>query len=145
VYLKAVRLGDKQLPGRRIDLSSKPEPLTIVLGADVGEVEGSVQNAGGDPMARARVNVIAYGDHAKRGDLNRFGFTDEKGEFKIKDVPPGEYKVFAWEDVPVGAPQDPEFRKPFEKQAASVRMQPNGHEKVQVTAISKAQVDRSSQ
>jgi hypothetical protein len=145
VYLKSIRMGDKQVAGRRVDLSSKMEPLTIVLGADVGEVEGSVQNAGGDPVARARVNVIAYGDHSNRGDLNRFGFTDDKGEFKIKDVPPGDYKVFAWEDVPVGAPQDPEFRKPFEKQAAAIRMQPNGHEKVQVTAISKAQVDRSSQ
>jgi hypothetical protein len=145
VYLKSMRAGDKQLTGRRVDLSSKMEPLTILLGADVGEVEGSVQNAKGNPVARSRVNVIAYGDHSNRGDLNRFGFTDDKGEFKIKDVPPGEYKVFAWEDVPVGAPQDPEFRKPFEKQAASIRMQPNGHEQVQVTAISKAQVDRSSQ
>jgi hypothetical protein len=145
VYLKSVRVGDKQLPDRRIDLSSKIEPLVVVLGADVGEVEGSVQNAAGDPVARARVNVIADGDHANRMDLNRFGFTDDKGEFKIADVPPGDYKVFAWEDVQVGAPQDPQFRKPFEKQAPSIRLQPNGHEKVQVTAISKAQVDRSSQ
>jgi hypothetical protein len=145
VYLKSVRMGDKQLTDRRIDLTSKPEPLVVVLGADVGEVEGAVENAAGDPVARARVNVIAYGDSANRRDLNRFGFTDEKGEFKIKDVPPGDYKVFAWEDVPVGAPQDPQFRKPFEKQAPAIRLQPNGHQKVQVTAISKAQVDRSSQ
>jgi hypothetical protein len=96
-------------------------------------------------VARARMNVIAYGDHANRMDLNRFGFTDEQGNFKITDVPPGDYKVFAWEDVPEGAPQDPQFRKPFEKQAAAIRMQPNGREKVQVIAISKAQVDRSSQ
>jgi hypothetical protein len=145
VYLKSIRSGDKQLAGRRVDLSSKPEPLTIVLGADVGEVEGAVQNAAGDPVPRARVNVIAYGDHSDRGDLNRFGFTDEQGNFKITDVPPGDYKVFAWEDVPVGAPQDPQFRKPFEKQAAALRMEPNGREKVQVTAIPKAQVDSSSQ
>jgi hypothetical protein len=109
--------------------------LVVVLGADVGEVEGSVQNAKGDPVARARVNAIAYGDHSNRIDLNRFAFTDQKGEFKIKDVPPGDYKVFAWEDVPVGAPQDPEFRKPFEKQATPLRMQPNGHGTVSVTAI----------
>jgi Carboxypeptidase regulatory-like domain len=145
VYLKSIRAGDKQLADRRIDLTSKIEPLVVLLGADVGEVEGSVQNAKGDPMARARVNVIADGDHANRLDLNRFGFTDDKGEFKIKDVPAGDYKVFAWEDVPVGAPQDPQFRKPFEKQAASIRLQPNGSQKVQVTAVSKAQVDHSSQ
>jgi hypothetical protein len=145
VYLKSVRMGDRQLAGPRVDVSSKPAPLTILLGTDVGEVEGAVQNAAGDPVARARVNVIAYGDHANRTDLNRFGFTDDKGDFKITDVPPGDYKVFAWEDVPVGAPQDPQFRKPFEKQAAALRMEPNGREKVQVTAIPKAQVDSSSQ
>jgi len=135
VYLKALRIGDKQLTDRHIDLASKSEPLTVVLGADVGDVEGSVQNAKGEPVLRARVNVIAYGDHAGRIDLSRLGFTDSKGEFKIKNVAPGDYKVFAWEDVPIGAPQNPEFRKPFEKQAASIRMQPNGHEKVSLTAI----------
>jgi len=145
VYLKSIRAGDKQLDNRRIDLSSKLGHLTVVLGADAGEVEGTVLNAKGEPVARARVNAIAYGDHAAWGGLNRFGFSDDKGEFKIKDVPPGEYKVFAWEDVPVGAPQDPEFRKPFEKQAPTLRMPPNGSEKMQVTAISKAQVDRLSQ
>jgi hypothetical protein len=70
-----------------------------------------------------------------RIDLARTGFSDEKGEFKIKDIAPGDYKVFAWEDVPVGAPQDADFRKPFEKQGVAVRMQPNGHEKVSVTSI----------
>ena len=144
VYLKSVRIGDKQLTDRHIDLGSKVEPLTVVLGADVGEVEGAVQNAKGEPVVRARVNVIAYGDHAGRIDLSRLGFTDNKGEFKIKDVAPGEYKVFAWEDVPQGAPQNPEFRKPFEKQAAPIRMQPNGHEKVSLTAIVVPPEDRSS-
>lgn len=145
VYLKSVRMGDRELPDRRVDLSSKLEPLVVVLGADGGEVEGSVRNAQGDPVVRARVNVIAYGDHAGRMDLNRAGFTNEKGDFEIKNVAPGEYKIFAWEDVEVGAPQNPEFRKPFEKQAASIKMQPNGHEKVSVTVIAAAQVDRSSQ
>jgi hypothetical protein len=145
VYLKSVRMGDKLLADRRIDLTSKIEPLTVLLGADAGEVDGSVQNAKGDPVARARVTVIAYGDQASRADFNRTGFSNEKGDFQIKDVPPGEYKVFAWEDVPVGAPQDPEFRKPFEKQSAPLRMQPRGHEKVSVTAIAPVQADRSSQ
>ena len=144
-HLKSVRIGDQTLKDRRVDLTAPAGALTIVLGADAGQVEGSVKNSKGEPVVRARVNVIAYGDHADRQDLNRFGFTDEKGEFKIKNVPPGEYKVFAWEDVPVGAPQDAEFRKPFEKQAVPVKLQPNGHEKVEVTVISAAQVDRSSQ
>jgi Carboxypeptidase regulatory-like domain len=135
VYLKAIHMGDKQLADRRIDLTSRHDPLTIILGADMGLVEGSVANAKGDPVVRSRVTVIPYGDHLGRIDLARTGFSDEKGEFKIKDVAPGDYKVFAWEDVPVGAPQDPDYRKPFEKQGVAVRMQPNGHETISVTSI----------
>ena len=123
----------------RIDGASKLEPLTLVLGADVGDVDGVVQNGNGEALAQARVDLIA-----SRVDLDRSGFTGEDGKFEIKDVPPGEYQVFAWQDVPDGASEDPDFRKPFEKQAVSVKMQPNGHEKVQVTAISPDQADRSS-
>ena len=135
LYLKSVRMGDEQLPDRRIDASAKLAPVTVILGANVGEVDGFVQNANGKPTARARVNVIAYGEHSNRMDLNRVGFTDSKGEFKIKDVPPGDYKVFAWQDVPQAAPQDPEFRKPFEKQAAPVHVGPSGRENISVIAI----------
>ena len=46
-----------------------------------------------------------------------------------------EYKIFAWEDVPFGAPQDPEFRKPFEKRAVALKMEPNGHQTVELTTI----------
>ena len=135
VYLKSVRIGDKVLAGRQIDVTSKPELLTIVLGADMGLVEGSVANAKGDPVVRSRVTVIPSGDHLGRIDLSRTGFSDEKGEFKIKNVAPGDYKVFAWEDVPVGAPQDPDYRKPFEKQGVALRMQPNGRQKMSVVSI----------
>jgi hypothetical protein len=110
--------------------------VTVLLGTDVGEVEGSVERANGDPAVRTRVNLIAYGSHLGRTDLHRAGFTDDQGKFHIRDVAPGEYKVFGWEDVPVGAPDDSEFRKPFEKLAVAVKMEPNGHETVQLKAIS---------
>jgi Carboxypeptidase regulatory-like domain len=145
VYLKSVRMGDKQLADRRVDLAAKTDPIIIVLGADVGQVEGSVHNAKGEPVVRARVTVIPYGDHSGRIDLSRTGFSDDKGEFKIKDVAPGDYKAFAWEDVPVGAPQDPDFRKPFERQGVSVRMQPNGHEKIALTSIPAAATNGDDQ
>jgi hypothetical protein len=89
--------------------------------------------------------LIAYGNHLGRTDLSRSGFTDEQSKFHLRNVAPGEYKVFAWEDVPVGAPQDAEFRKPFEKQAAAVKMESNGHETVELTAISVKAGQRATQ
>jgi hypothetical protein len=139
VYLKSVRMGDRPLAQPRIVAAEKLEPLTIVLGADSGELEGAVENSKGDPVARARVDAIAAAD---RTDWNRSAFSDENGQFKIPDLPPGQYKIFAWENVPDGAPQDPEFRKPFEKQSAPASIEPKSRANLKITAISAAQVER---
>lgn len=145
VYLKTVRMGDQPLAQPRIDAAEKLEPLTVVLGADVGELEGVVKNSKGDLVPRARVDAIPDGDHARRPDFHRSTFSDERGQFKITDVPPGQYNILAWENVPDGAPQDPEFRKPFGNQAVGVTIPPSARVNLNMTAISAAQVDRSLQ
>jgi len=137
-YIKSIGFGDQDVSGRRVDLTKGSGSLVLTLGADVGVVEGSVQNAAGDPAVRVRVNLIPYGNHLGWEDLARFAFTDEKGNFKMRPTGPGEYKLFAWDDVETGAPQDPEFRKPFEKQAVSVKLEPNGHEIMKLTSINVA-------
>jgi Carboxypeptidase regulatory-like domain len=135
-YVKSIRFGDEEASGGHIDLAKGSGPLTLVLATDVGEVEGSVKKTNGDPAVRVRVTLIASGNHLGRSDLSRYAFTDEQGKFHMRDVPPGEYKAFAWADAPFGAPQDPDFRKPFEKQALAVKLDPNGHATVDLTAIS---------
>jgi hypothetical protein len=135
-YVKSIKFGDAEAQDGRIDLTQGTGPVTVLLGTDVGEVEGSVKKSNGDPAVRVRVTLIAYGTHLGRSDLSRFAFSDEQGKFHLRNVAPGEYLVFAWEDVPIGAPQDPEFRKPFEKQAGAVKIEPNGHATVELTAIS---------
>lgn len=145
VYLKTVRMGNQPLDQPRIDAAEKLEPLTVVLGADVGELMGVVTNSKGDFVPRARVDAIPDGDHSKRPDFNRSTFSDEKGQFKITDLPPGQYQLFAWENVPDGAPQDPEFRKPFGNQAVAVTIAPSARVNLNVSAIPAAQVDRALQ
>jgi hypothetical protein len=100
-----------------------------LLGTDVGEVEGTVKKANGDPAVRVRVTLIG------RTDLFKFDFTDDEGKFHLPNVAPADYKIFAWEGAPFGAPQDPDFRKPFEKQGVAVKMTPNGHQTVELTTI----------
>lgn len=144
-YVKSIRLGDAEAPNGRIDLTQGSGPVTVLLATDVGEVEGSVKKANGDAAVRVRVTLIAYGSHSGRMDLSHSGFTDEQGKFHLRNVAPGDYRVFAWEDVPVGAPQDADFRKPFEKQSATLKMEPNGHETVELTAISVESVQHPAQ
>lgn len=144
-YLKSIRFGDAEAADGRIDLTQGSGPLTVLLGTDVGEVEGSVKKANGDPAVRVRVTLIAYGSRLGRFDLSRSGFTDEQGKFHLHNVAPGDYRIFAWEDAPIGAPQDPDFRKPFEKQSVAVKMEPKGHQTVDLTAISVKAAQRPAQ
>jgi hypothetical protein len=53
----------------------------------------------------------------------------------FKGLKPGDYLLLAWEDVETGAPYDPDFVKPFEAQAKSVKLDSAGHEALQLKAI----------
>ncbi|HXR24999.1 MAG TPA: carboxypeptidase-like regulatory domain-containing protein, partial [Candidatus Binataceae bacterium] len=146
LYVKSIRVGDQALLDRRIDLTkSAVDILTVVLGADAAEVQGAVKKANGDPCVHARITLFPDGATANRPDLFKFVFSDEKGDFHFKGIAPGEYKLFAWEDVLGGQPQDPDFRKRFEKQASPLKVRSNGHEKVGLTAISVAATTRADQ
>jgi Carboxypeptidase regulatory-like domain len=136
-YLKSMRVGDEQINDTRLDLTKgAPSTLVLTLGTDVGQIEGKVLTANGDPAMRAQVTCVPIGKHAARTDFSRFAVTDESGLFRMPSVPPGEYKLFAWADAPMGAPEDPDFRKQFEKQGVPLKMPPNSHERVELTAIS---------
>jgi hypothetical protein len=134
-YLKSIQVGERVLPGRRVDFSQAGGKLTVVMGTDMGDVAGTVQHKNGEPAARVRVTVVPYGAILGRTELSRFAFTRDDGSYEVKEVAPGEYKVFAWEDVPMGAPQDPEFRKPFENMGLAIKLPPTGHATAALTAI----------
>ena len=141
-YLKSVQIGDRALQDRRIDLTHGGGQLAVVLASDVGQVDGSVKKADGEPAVRVRVTLVPEGDRAGRVELSRFAFSNEKGEFKITELPPGEYKIFAWEEIQPGALQDPEFRKPFEKRGVALKIPSNGHASADLTVISVAEMQQ---
>jgi hypothetical protein len=44
------------------------------------------------------------------------------GRFQFDRVPPGDYKVFAWQEVEAGAWHDPEFMRTYENLGTPVRV-----------------------
>jgi hypothetical protein len=61
--------------------------------------------------------------------------TDADGKFSFDKVAPGDYQLFAWKDAPSGAPSNGEFRKPFERFAATVHVTPSGSQLVVLRLI----------
>jgi len=141
LYLKSIRIGEEPLHDNLLDLTkAAPDSITVILGADIGEIEGSVKKPDGNPGVHVRLTLFPDGANANRPELFKFVFSDDEGHYKFKGLAPGEYRLFAWQDVLAGMPQDPEFRKRYEKQSIAVKVVPNGHEKVDATSISVSRV-----
>ncbi len=139
-YVKSVRFGDREITDGQLDLSQPSDgKLDIVLGSDVGQLLGGVQNSSGDPAVGALVTLVSKQEG--RTDLFKVSNVDQNGNFTLKDVAPGEYMAFAWQDVDVNMVQSPDFRKPFESKGVSVSIAPSGQASIQLKMISTGDVE----
>jgi hypothetical protein len=134
-YLKAVQVANRDVPDRKIDASRLSGGLVIVLGTDPGRIDGTVLGLNGAPLAFAPVTLIADQSRPDWEDVSKTATSDAKGAFSIRDIAPGDYKLYAWINAEPGAPLDPEFRKPYEEKATSVKIEPNGKLKLELKAI----------
>ncbi len=128
-YLKSVRLGDEEVTGRSIDLTgagAPPGPVEIVVSASGGRIDGVVKSEKDEPASSATVVLVPDSSHRRESYLFRSTTTDQNGRLTMRGIPPGEYKLFAWEDVESGAWEDPEFLKPYEDKGEKVKVEPNG-------------------
>jgi protocatechuate 3,4-dioxygenase beta subunit len=131
LYIKSMRSGDRDVLADRLDVPAGGTiPLDIVLAADGARVAGSVTDADGKPVLGATV-VLVPGVRT-RADLYRRTTTDQYGAYTMADIPPGDYKLFAWEDVAEDDWVDPDFLKPFEKQGVDVMLAAKGRETAKV-------------
>jgi len=131
VYVKSIKLGDRLLPDDHVDLTGVLAPLTIQLATDGGRVEGVVRNAAGELAPGAVVTMTADPSYDFWSAT-----ADDAGHFEIRDIAPGEYRLLAFEDAPQGAPQDPDFRKPYEKQAVKLQVLPSTQQKIDLVVTS---------
>jgi hypothetical protein len=130
-YIKSMRLGDQDVLTEDMTIrSSTTEPLKIVLGTRAAKLEGDVFQ--GDQPTRAVVVLAPEAKFRHMTGFYRTVTTDEKGLFEINRARPGEFRLFAFEDLDQQSIQDPDFLKPFERFGVPVTLRegPNDPQKV---------------
>ena len=135
-FVKSIRYGGLDVPAEGIDITSSA-PIEITLSATAGQIDGAVVDSDGKPVSNATVALFPSDGSPARGNG-----TDERGIFSFHALKPGDYRVMAFEDIPSGAYQDPQFVKPFEGRAESVKLEARGKGNVQIKVVPAADTDK---
>jgi hypothetical protein len=108
--------------------------LDIRLSRNFAEVSGRITDSTLQPVSGARVVLVP--DRARhRRDLFKQATTDAGGYYRLTNVWPGDYKLFAWESIEADSWYDPEMMKEFERDARPVRVRESARETVDARLI----------
>jgi len=96
---------------------------------------GTVENS--DQKKAAAILVVAVPSAEKRAQSRLFktASTDQNGHFELKGLAPGDYDIFAFEQIEQGAYQDSELLKPLSGRAQRVTVKEKSKETVSLKAI----------
>jgi len=137
-FVKAIRSANLDVLAGGIEIAGQsPAPLEVLVCPNAGQVTGAVVDKDQKPVSQATA-VLVPQDKARRDKQQyyRTMSTDPSGNFTFKDVIPGEYRVYAWEDVEYGAWMDPDFLKPVESRGEAASVSERARLTVKVNLIS---------
>ena len=133
-YLKSRGAADVLETGINVVRGHSPPALDLVLSPGAGRIDGTVES--GD-QAFPGASVVLVPDGKQRGQPNNYrqAVTDQLGRFAMRNVTPGDYTLFAWEQIERGVYMDPDFLGRFEDRGKTVHVDESGHLSVQLDVI----------
>ena len=119
VYLREVRVDERPVEGQSIDLTalSGTVRLELVMSANGAVIEGGVGNAVGAIV----VLEPQFGQSFRRSRY-RVTKSDQGGNFKLTGIAPGEYRLYAFEDIDDGAWLDSNYMATFSGKGEPVKL-----------------------
>jgi hypothetical protein len=135
-YLTSARLGDAEVLNGGLHISGKPDgTLDMALAVDAGAIFGRVVDEDHAPDPPVRMVIVP--DMARRNRFDLFSAVDVSptGRFSLSGIPPGDYKLFAWVHVEIGAWYDPAFMRVYEDRGTPVHVEADSTSSVEVSLI----------
>ena len=135
-YLKAARLGSDNVLETGLNLSRGRQPgsLELVLSSTGGGIDGIVLSEQ-QRFAGALVALVPEPRRLSLAHLYKTTTTDQYGRFTLRGIAPGEYQLFAWEEIEPGAYQDADFLQRYKQRGESLRIVDGGRYNVQLKLI----------
>jgi hypothetical protein len=87
------------------------------------------------PVSAAMVVLVPNPPHRDREEMYSIKVTDGFGRFSMLGLPPGDFKLFAWEPVHGTDYNDPDFFQAFEDRGTGVHIEEKQTQTVQLEVI----------
>jgi hypothetical protein len=127
-YVADIRQGGTTVFDAGLNFGNEPgATIEIVVDANGATIEGNVQSGDRKPFSNATVVLVPPANHRQNALMYKSAQTDEKGNFSMKGVPPGEYTIFAWESVPPTAWMNTEFLAKYQSHGHPIVATPGTH------------------
>lgn len=103
-YVKSATLAGQDILNNEVPIFQTAGPIEILMRDDGGSVEGDVVDAAGQP--------VAAGIMLLRGSIRTANLMSQpSGHFKLQNVAPGDYMIFAWDQPNEVAYADPDWMR----------------------------------
>jgi hypothetical protein len=127
LYLADVRANAMSVFDSGFDVSTRlNSPIEVILGSGAGTVDGIVRDGPTKVFPNATVALIPEANRRQNRALYFSAASDAAGKFTIRGVPPGDYKLFAWESIPAFAYQNSAFIAKHEGHGRAVHVGQGG-------------------
>jgi protocatechuate 3,4-dioxygenase beta subunit len=132
-YIKSIKVGDSEALETGVDFSPgvMPGEIAVVVSLAAGALDGAVQS---DKPELANGAIVVLVPEGRRSESDRFYVTataDATGHFSMKNITPGEYRLYAFDNVENGAYMDPDWMKVYEGRGERVSVKEGSRESVQ--------------
>ncbi len=126
-YVKSALLGGTEVLNAGVRIDGEPGgALEIQIGQNPGTFDAAVIDDNQEAASGATVVLVPDPSRRQRQDAYRSATTNESGRVHFEGVIPGDYKVFAWDEVEFSAWQDPDFIRMYEDRGKPLRILENG-------------------
>jgi len=115
-YVKELRFDNQDALNTTIqvtgDATAGPS-IEVILSPNVAQIDGIVSDDKLKPLPGVQV-VLVPNQYRDRPELFKSATSDQAGRYNMRDVAPGDYKLFAWESLDGSEYFDSDFLKQYE-------------------------------
>jgi protocatechuate 3,4-dioxygenase beta subunit len=123
-YIKIARFGDVDALNAAIRLEDAANSeLQILASPSSATLDCMVTDDRQRPSSGVTVVLVPDAGRRQRSDLYRSAKTDTSGRVHLEGIAPGDYKVFAWDEIETGSWQDPEIIQLYEARGEFVHIE----------------------